>query len=128
MNLKKQITYIGDVIITYKNITNENMNNERYNEKPIYEVIPFECQASDYAGLKQHLFLSKFYKQYPTNTYIHNLKIHKKKIIEFYLDYLKGYCQKVAEREEIVNTAFSSQYLTAQTYLHTQKGRPKKSK
>ena len=72
------------------------------------------------------MFIGKIYKSHPTNTYIHNLKIHRKKIAEFFLDYHKGYCARIGEREEIVNKTFSSQYMNVQEYATVGKNKKKK--
>lgn len=92
-NIKQKITFVGEIIVTEKFVTEENKHFKRINGRPFYWKCPFEINASTLEQAKNLLILNGFYREFPTTIFVVNMVVKKKIISDYLVDYLHGVCQ-----------------------------------
>lgn len=91
-NIKQKTTYIGEIVVCEKFVTEENKHEKRINGRPFYWKCPFEITAPNIEQAKNMLLMRGFYKEFPTTIFVINMIVKKKIVSEYLLDYLHGIC------------------------------------
>lgn len=92
-NIKQKITFVGELVVTEKFVTEENKKQKRINGRPFYWKCPFEITASTLDQAKNLLMMTGFYREFPSTIFVTNMVVKKKIISDYLVDYLHGVCK-----------------------------------